>query len=370
MTSYSVDTLQQWWFSLSPIKRVAIFDGGNGRLKMALLNGQTLDVIHRMALLSDEEYDKAVARNGGRPGPYLMRVTPPGGRPQGIITGEQAQSYNQIARPEGASRYIQEYYGYLFINMLARMLPFDAEVYSFVSHAPRDFEYRKEQKRAIRGEWVVEVGNQRRVYSVIKAWNYDEPYGGYANLAMCPDGSRNKLFLYYDGKLIVIDVGFLTTDVMVVNAGGIVDTNLIDSIPLGIGQVVRDFHNAFKAKHAKMLQMGSLTDEQIYSAIRTGVLVYNGYEYDCTDEVRPAMTRLTNGIRDYVRTRIGGFGVAQGVAFTGGGGGMTYPYQIQNMDGFNPDHVMLVAPLDKMTVANAIGGIPLWNLGVATGAVR
>jgi hypothetical protein len=374
MIPVHVEEMERWWFGLDSILRTVYADLGNGQLKMALGNGKTVNVRHRMAFLRPDEYKTILDRYSGRPGPFLLRITPPEGKPQCILIGDEASSANEVARPEGAARYVREYFGFMFIAMVARMLPFSAELHAFVAHAPRDFAYRKNQRQAIRGEWIVEIGKEKRVYVVKKVFNFDEPMGGWANQALNRDGSKNTNSPLYNGTVLGLDIGYHTTDLVVVNPGGVLDPMLIDSAPIGIGQVVSDFKSLFKSKHAAILQAGgNLTDNQVYNAIRFGEFEYNGYTYDCSDEVRPGMTRLTNTVRDYVRQYTGGFGRFGYAFLTGGGGWMSHPYLLENMDGFNPERVFLAVNPKKpelMPVANALGAIPLWNIGVSSGAVR
>jgi hypothetical protein len=56
------------------------------------------------------------------------------------------------------------------------------------------------------------------------------------------------------GRALLIDIGWVTTDWLAVNPGGVVDYSPARSTPIGIQNVIADFEESFRAQNPEAVK--------------------------------------------------------------------------------------------------------------------
>jgi len=339
---------------------VVILDAGNSIIK-GKHGGLEVYFPHAYQPLTEAEYTTICMRAGdSNPLKDYMRIN---GKP--YVFGESAEYHGLNHRRTGAARYSPDYYGLFVAATLFRLLDSDGDVALFGSHAPGDVAYRDDLMRSAVGEWHVEFGERKRRYRVTYANTFDEPVGGLMNVLLMDDGLHYQRNDIRHGRTLVIDIGGHTTDWLAVKPGGEVDYSLNISRPLGINEVLDNFERSFRANNREATKgVTVIPPSRLREALRTGVFVGGGRQYDCSQEVKEATNYFLNQINATYQQVAGGSLPWDAIILTGGGSALLFEHLLPLLA---HQRVMLADEAAAIHLANVRGGAKLWKLYEANG---
>lgn len=175
----------------------------------------------------------------------------------------------------GEARYVRDYYGVL--AAITAYMMFDGNVrnlYIHGSHTPKDIIYREDLIESVKGEWVVEGSEGKKVFIVKGARGYEEPVGAFrhATLDKSGTGLRNQERL---GKAVgILDIGGYTFAVSTAEKY-IVDYSSSRSEVVGILHVLEEFGTLVRTKYKRILKgTNKLDPVRLREALKTGT--YDG----------------------------------------------------------------------------------------------
>lgn len=349
---------------------VMVLDAGNAIVKAKNKSGYEVQFPHAIARIADSEYTRIKIRNPNlTAADGYMRIN---GVPYAI--GEVARYHKPQPQPKGADRYKPDHYGVIAAATM-RMLynggggavsPMRLAVYG--SHAPRDIDYRDDLMDAVYQQWEVEVGSEVIVYEVVYANAFDEGLGGWANVVLADDASHYRYPEVNQGRVLILDIGGLTTDFIGIRPGGHVDYSVEVSEEIGIKQAIRILDRSVRKRYSAEFKMTDVIDEgRLEMALATGVLAAGGAEWDVAHEAAEARNMILNRVRDAYQDRAGGPLNWDHIIITGGGCGLLVDHLY---DLLNHGSIVHADDLDCIQFANVRGGLKLYRLMEERGMLR
>lgn len=348
------------------------FDFGNGRGKWFNAVTDTVgDFRHAIARLSESTWRQVTSRNGAIPAGYV-RVN---GKPYAV--GDVARRYTIADKPNGAARYVEDYYGVALGFALSQAYPHGARgaINLLLTHAPADLDYaedlcvvaeRPSAKRLQRKTWEVESVSGKHVYVIGEVKTLDEPLGGYFQFALTFDGQfkDDAMIEYGEGKnkravhisqitLQVIDAGSFTTDVGIIDANGAIDNASFRSTRIGGQNVLESFEKALRSNNSKLFKgVGDLDVKRVESALLSGVYRFGAKDVPCQQEATECLSELTNDVLQVVESA-GGVANFDALLLTGGWAKIIYPSLVARLENAK---IVTADKFDRMMHANARGG--------------
>jgi len=331
-----------------------IFDMGNFEGKWYEPDSRRQgNFMHAIAPLTDAQWRQAAGR--GKP-------------PKGIISvngdhyaiGMAARRHTIQDRPAGAARYTQNYYGAaLAYAMTEAFTGDDKQITLVASHPPVDQMYGKLIDTLACRDWYIESSTGHHNFSIVNVVPFDEPLGGYSNIAFNKDGTESKRNKFRHQVVLVVDVGGYTVDVVPVDPDGAIDYLGARSTRTGTLRTMRSFETEMRDKYPNEFQeSGDLDPRRVEGALRTGQFQYGRVELDCADLATAAVNTLVNDVRQVI-IAAGGIASYDSIILTGGGSALIYQALVEAVPQME---FALAADLELMRFANVFGGAKLLAL--------
>lgn len=333
---------------------VLVLDGGHNIIKGKTASAeQTFP--HALYSLKANEYEEIADRAGRALSDDYLVIN---GRP--YVIGDEAEHYDVINRRTGPERYTPDYYGVFVAAMLFRMYKTACSVALFASHPTGDARYREDLARAAWGEWKVEHGDETRCYSVDYVNTYEEALGGVYNVILAESGIRYARAEVNQGRVLVIDIGGGTTDLQSITDGQVsFDTSV--SIDIGIQKVEADFEDALRANNAaRFKNIRHIDRSMLRDAVKTGTYTGGGRPIPCGLEIKAAINKLMNQLKDAYTTKAKGPANWHHIVLTGGGSSMLYQHLLPVLD--HGSIILAEKNPAEMHLANVRGGLKMWKM--------
>lgn len=331
-----------------------VFDFGNAQVKW--FNPKTNrygSFRHAMVELKDAQWNKIVGR--GTPPDGYARING-----QGFAFGDAARRHLIKERQRGATRYQPTYYGvFLAYALSSAMRPGRRPLSLFVSHAPRDVDYRENLRAAAYGTgvWRVEAKDGDVEYRIGDVNTFDEPLGGYAHYAFTEKGVDKKSNPLLTKTTLVIDCGGYTVDAAAIDPGGDIDLGSLKSTLTGVLNMMENFEEELRSHNKESFRDAPDLDvRRVENALLTGEYRFGKVVIDCRSEAIAARNELVNDIVLMINQQ-GGIANYDYILLTGGGAALL----VDDLQEALPRAEFLLAEKDrdKMMYANVYGGAKL-----------
>lgn len=333
-------------------KAIATADGGNTKWKINVKNGRKFQneaqFDHYFVSLSRADYDRVMKRDAAAASDMFIV------NGKHYMIGRKAARYGRFELKVGELRYNPEYYGVLAAIALARGFCTSVDdIFWMGSHPPSDVDYADDLLASVVRPWEVHNNGKTMHFNVVDGTTFDEPVGGWANTVIRADG---RGFLRRDimkGTTLTVDVGGITTDVIVIDPNGEIDYTSAKSEHIGVLQAVDQFKSDFKAEHAAMLKGMVFDDEMVHEAIKTGQFNLRGLGVFPCEELATELRRyLASQVVNFY-DRYGGASLYDTLLLTGGGSALIEA-ELRSM--INHKNIVLAEKSKDMHMANARGG--------------
>ena len=330
-----------------------VFDGGNSLVKFASASAEGF-FPHALTEISETKYRHAQRLFRDNPSPDFIRVNG-----KYYVVGESAEEYGITTRQQNQSRYKKEYFGVLLASAIARTYKKVRELRVFASHPPGHVEYVDLLMDSLFGEYDIECGGNQLNVDVVYCNIFDEPTGGFMNVALNEEGTSYSSTAFKGKRFLVFDIGGGTTDYVVIKEDGSVDYTNATSETTGINEALHSFRQAFLHRYkAHFSDTDRIHPARLRQAFATGSFIGGGREFDCAEEAERARTTLINMIlRSFIS--LGGGMNFDGLLFTGGGSGLIIDHIRPQL---NNNNVVLAEKPEEIHMANVYGGRKLWKL--------
>ena len=333
---------------------VLVLDGGHNIIKGKTASAeQTFP--HAVHGLRMSEYEEIVMRAGKNLSDDYLLIN---GNP--YVVGESAEHHDVINRRIGPERYTSDYYGVFVAAMLYRLYKTNCSVALFASHPTGDIRYREDLARAAWGEWSIEHGDEKRKYCIEYVNTFEEALGGLYNVILADSGVHYARSEVNEGRVLVIDIGGGTTDLQSVTDGQ-VSFDIAHSIDIGIQKVEADFESGLRANNpARFKNVRHIDRSMLREAIKTGVFTGGGSALTCTLEIRGAIKKLLNQLKDAYTTIAKGPANWHHIILTGGGSSMLYTHLLPVLE--HGSIILAENNPAEMHLANVRGGMKMWKM--------
>lgn len=259
-----------------------------------------------------------------------------------------------MQRRSGAARYEPNYYGVMMMSMITRLYqPGSFSIQLNCGHPPEHVIYVDELEKALYGQWSVETRGKSYEIDINRVDTYDEPTGALMNVLLSPDGKSYQNPEIRDQRILVIDIGYGTTDTIVYENQQ-VNYGTVKTMPLGISQVVDNFTTQFRQRYKEQLRdVNALRADQVRNAIVTGQYSGGGRVWDCQQEAQQSKNILLNQVFQHVQSERGGAFSYDGILLGGGGSALVHD---EIFDHLQNENMMLAADVELMHYAIVLGG--------------
>lgn len=341
-----------------------IGDLGNSLIKMIFVfpDGSREELVfpHAVVPISQENFqnikDKFGASEFGEPSYFELDGQP-------YVVGELAEQYGMVDRRSSNVKYTRDYYGVLFVEGLMRVIPEGHDnIEAFVCHPALDQGYRKNQMKALKGEFKVSTSGKNNVkYHVRYINTYLEPVGGLMNIVL-DDTGRVDNSVEDDGRVLIFDVGGRITNVVPFNnLTGEIEYDNARSAPVGILNVLEDLEQGLRTRYEDRFSKTRIIPmDRLRNALRTGYYRGGGDQIPCEDEIDRAMNILLSRLHSIYFEHAGGPQVYDSIYITGGGGGAAE--RVMREKFLDHKRVFLAETPDEMHMANVRGGDKLLTM--------
>lgn len=338
-----------------------VFDAGNALIKCYTPSKNKLESFaHHVAWLSDNKWQQVLSDNNGTPPPGIVRIHSEHIEPLAVAFGDAAVRHQVVELPKGAERYTRDYYGALLAYSLSEALQrTNKQIALYASHAPGDTNYKVDLKMAAQGFWQVESRYGILEFNVTDVQTFEEPFGGYANVALTKDGYEHQRNPLRGKTVLVIDVGGYTVDTLAIEKSGAIDRLSIQSVYAGVLDMLHNFLNEIKTNNRALFKNTRKIDpRRVESALMTGLFQFGNKPIECRNESREQRYVLGNEVRGIVDS-LGGPANFDIALVTGGGGALLHATLQELMP--NLDFLLAESNIDHMHYANVLGGAKLAN---------
>lgn len=344
-----------------------VVDLGNALLK-GMMHGRrnsAITIPHAIKKVSPEKFEQVVGRHqrGFQRGTKDVDVSMFGYNGEYAVVGENAESMGEDDRRSGGPKYRQDYYPFLMLSVLLRLIPHGHEnIRIMAMFPPGDYRHTDELMNSLGGKHTVErVDGSKVVYKVREVLTVDEPVAGLRNFILAENGRQFRHRNLGNGLGLCVDIGGKISSLVPFRADGYVDYNDAKTVDLGIQNVMKgvsdillstpDYQSFFESVR------GDLPfDEQMRECIRTGIYPTGGYELNALDAIADATATIRQRIKNVYQQELGGARRYSYIVVTGGGGGSLFPQLVEHVLSFNPDRVYAAATdWEQMHLANLFG---------------
>jgi hypothetical protein len=307
-------------------------DGGHADTKV-IRSQSRFHFQSRIAQLSRADYDGIMrqignSRTPGAADPSRDYILMGKGRASvGYVVGESANRHVSAPPVIGRARYVRDIYGVQFAAAIGRAYAGLAPTLNanglrvIASHASRDSEFAEDLVDALMGRWDFESAGERFNFDVIDVQTYEEPFGGYCNMAIMYDwNKRGYVYPFINKNVGMLDSGGGTSGSIAVLKGGIIDYTTAASTGQGVNNALERLRTSIKAKHgSKFKQVAEIPWSALQKAMKTGTFTIIGRDIDVKGLVKEALAPLINDITNVWVTRLGAGAELDMLGLTGGG---------------------------------------------------
>jgi Actin like proteins N terminal domain len=178
----------------------------------------------------------------------------------------------------------------------------------------------KEVRHLLQGDYAIHGVNERTLYVQMRPQDLiviPEGQGTFWDEAISEDG---KLYeRYARGNTAIVDVGYYTTDVMLLQDGLYV-VGGAQSADIGMGNVAAAVHEDLRRQGAYGLDVWQVDENLSQPQVEV-----NGQCYDLQRSTEPELNALAERILNFVNSTLRGKNVRT-VILSGGGGPLLYPF--------------------------------------------
>jgi plasmid segregation protein ParM len=266
----------------------------------------------------------------------------------GIIytTGDTYEARSSSARD--SDRYGTEEYKVESLIAIAQHVENGDEVKIVTGLPAKDYKKQSCHDDLVRnliGTHTVYVGKEPRTFEIVEVRSILQPLGTLTFLMLNEDGSpKEQGVKLAKQRKVVVDIGFGTTDVAILEG-----TTLIDSFGVDVAML-----DAYERMLKKLDLHNDLTPFQMEKAVRAAksgkvTFEYGGREYDATDAAAESLRITAGNIISRVKNRIA-LDKYDATIFTGGGVLALYDHLKHQLEG-----VPNAVPVREPQMANARG---------------
>lgn len=344
-----------------------VVDLGNSLLK-GMIQGRRNSAIvvpHAIKRVSREKFDDVLRRSqrGYLRGVKDVDVSMFQYNGQAMIVGENAEGIGEDERRSGGVKYREDYYPYLLMSILLRLIPHGHEnIRIMATFPPGDVRFVETLMNSLGGKHtVVRVDGSQIVYKIRQVLVVDEPVAGARCFLIAENGRNYKRKGIDNGLGLCIDIGGKISSLVPFRSDGFVNYNVAESIDLGIQNVMHDVSDILlsTAEYEQYFegQRGSLpADAAMRECIRSGVYPAGGYELNALDAVADATQKIRSQLRDKINQELGGVRQFSYAVVTGGGGGALYGQIVEHVLNMPQNKIFLaIDDLEQMHLANLFG---------------
>lgn len=198
------------------------------------------------------------------------------------------------------------------------------------------------------GVYRPDGGCVRQNIHIVKVHVVAQPLGTFASLIMDHGGNRRPSD-YGEKKIALIDIGFRTTDIMVMNAARFCHR--------GSGTIDMGLADGFEAIARKLdYETGCLPDlDRLYRAVRMGFIRIEDQEYNLRRLREETFRRLAAALADRIDYQLRDDWDLECVLLTGGGAGELAEDLAPKLDG----EIVLIEHEQDLRLSNAQGHLSL-----------
>lgn len=281
-----------------------------------------------------------------------------------VMIGENAEATAEPRRT-GGPKFQKDYYPYLFLHGLLRLLPDGHEnIHAVMLFPPGDHRFVEDLMNTTGGVHTVTQTNGKRVtYKIKHVDAVDEPVGGLTDYLLYDNGLTYRTDNIDSNLGLCVDFGGKISNLVPFRKDGFVDYNRARSVDLGVQDVMnnvsdillndKEFEKYFKAKRGDRLPH----DGAMRRALTSKIYSRMGFDIPVTEVIQEAMKPIIREAKEvYDQDFEGGDGFFYVIVSGGGGGLMYYEIVSQVLTNFNAQKVYMSRPdVDMMYVSNLIG---------------
>lgn len=257
---------------------------------------------------------------------------------QAVVVGENAEDSHDDIRV-GAPKYRKDYYPYLLMAILLRLVPHGHDNIRIMGmFPPGDSRFIDTLIESLGGKHVVtRVDGSEVIYKVRAVNVIDEPVAGIRCFQIAENGRYFRNRNVGSGLGLGIDIGGKLSSIVPYRADGYVDYDHAVTFDIGIQDVMRNVSDLLLATPEYQpyfdTYRGSVLpfDEGMRAAIRTGIYVWGGYEIDVLWAIADATESIRNRVKDEIDRQYGGVGRFRYSSVSGGGGGALYEQIVEHV---------------------------------------
>lgn len=318
-----------------------MFDGGNTEVK-AMIHGNFGEEIyfpHAVRKLEKSEYGPIAA-------PYKNRHNSWDGTAifwyegQGYVVGQQATQLGKGQTLTGASKYVRDHYGAMFVAAMIQLYPDGHDDVHVVALHPPSLEHNnlKALWKSLHGKHNVTLPNGNAVvYDVTKIIDLEEPVAALQTFVLTTDGKEydHPQVKFTPGtEVLSLDVGGgLSVFVpCLINNSGQIEINF-DAPPIPVG--IRDIENALakelKSAFPELAPLKKIPRSTITEALHGQIAISGKPAQNCQKQLDNAMQTLAFPIRSaYINDYNSGVNY-RAIVISGGGGAGAFEYLKANV---------------------------------------
>ncbi len=236
------------------------------------------------------------------------------------LIGDDARAH-VVQRKSGAARYKMEYYGVGIACIMAEALrQSDEDIALFLGHPPRDERFSEVLVGIGTSKYHVECAHGVFDFQANSVDTFNEPLGGFANVILTLNGLPRKGNPLKGRQTWIGDLGGGTFDNATINPNGSIDTYSLESIPMGLNDVMKRFESLLRTTYMEEFQSNRQIDPQLLTAaFMSGKYPYgNRRKLNCKTLADEASAPLLTQISDRF-DESGGMANYQQILWTGGG---------------------------------------------------
>lgn len=281
-----------------------VADVGNAIIKGASAYGEA-SFPHSIRKLTSQDLEQLDGRGDTASDIFYVNGVP-------YRIGNTATRYGEAAVRKGAQRYTPGYYDVLMAILMWLCHPnIDGaryDLYYFGSHPPRDNMYREDIISMAVGTHMVESQGISKTFNIHGAGCFDEPVGGYLNVALQDrDPTKKKNVEIHQPKhaALVVDPGGFTLDMIIVY-GGKPDFLSAGSYEVGVLDALERFEERMRYRHRDTFKrITRHNGHKIRDAFSTG---YYNAEGLGTLDVRQERKEISDELMQNILSHIDNFG--------------------------------------------------------------
>lgn len=227
-----------------------------------------------------------------------------------FYVGEMAEkNSNDSSRIFDRERYNHEYTPILYHVAIQQIVEPDVEEVILLAGLPLNY-YKSQVKpfkekllgKSLEIEWISGLPQQRKKVNIAQVEVFPQGYSAVLSTIQNSEGKFINSDLLEEGnQLAIIDIGFRTTDVCVVEMKGKGAFSPLIQYSATIDQGVVNLYEFIKKAYQEKTQGSDVSDSKIKRILEKKYINYKGKKIDLSKEVEEARQSVTNGISDSIK---------------------------------------------------------------------